>query len=142
PKIAITWSRLPAFTASVSASTASSGEANVRAAAGAPAASGITAMTAAPTIPAIPATIATTVRRDDVRRCMTAILTASQRRGPPPPPPPRERELLRLCVPRLLAARSDFPLEYPENASDFVPLRSAVDERCAAGSPLLWPRDS
>jgi hypothetical protein len=30
-------------------------------------------------------------------------------------------------LPRELAARSDFPLEYPENASDRVPLRSAVD---------------
>ena len=34
------------------------------------------------------------------------------------------RELLRLPWPRWLAARSDFPLEYPENASERVPLRS------------------
>jgi hypothetical protein len=27
-------------------------------------------------------------------------------------------------LPRWLAARSDLPLEYPEKASDFVPLRS------------------
>jgi len=27
----------------------------------------------------------------------------------------------------VLAARSDLPLEYPENASDVVPLRVAVD---------------
>jgi hypothetical protein len=48
----------------------------------------------------------------------------SHRRRPPPPPP---RELLRLWAPRELAARSDFPLEYPENASDLVPLRVAAD---------------
>jgi len=37
-----------------------------------------------------------------------------------------ERALLRLLFPRELAARSDFPLEYPEKASDLVPLRSWV----------------
>jgi hypothetical protein len=53
--------------------------------------------------------------------------------------PPLRELLLRLREPRELAARSDFPLEYPENASDFVPLRSAADvERL----PLLYPRAS
>jgi len=60
----------------------------------------------------------------------------AQRRRPPPPP--RDRELLRLCVPRELAARSERPLEYPEKASDLVPLRS-VGVRAV---PLVVPRAS
>ena len=32
-------------------------------------------------------------------------------------------------LPRELAARSERPLEYPENASDFVPLRSVAAVR-------------
>jgi hypothetical protein len=46
-----------------------------------------------------------------------------------PPPPPLDRELLRLVFPRELAARSERPLEYPENASDLVPLRSVAAVR-------------
>jgi hypothetical protein len=38
-------------------------------------------------------------------------------------PPP---ELLRLRWPRELADRVELPLEYPENASDRVPLRSPL----------------
>jgi hypothetical protein len=57
-------------------------------------------------------------------------LSPAQRRRPPPPPP------LRLRVPRELAARVELPLEYPENASDFVPLRSA-----AVAVLVLRPRD-
>jgi hypothetical protein len=55
--------------------------------------------------------------------------------------PPLRELLLRLREPRELAARSDFPLEYPENASDFVPLRSAADV-VRLPLPLLCPRDS
>jgi hypothetical protein len=53
-----------------------------------------------------------------------------QRRRPPPPP------LLLLRVPRELAARVELPLEYPENASDPVPLRWAEVEVL-----VLRPRD-
>jgi len=56
-----------------------------------------------------------------------SLLFTRQRRRPPPPL--LDRELLRLLLPRELAARSDFPLEYPENASDFVPLRSVAAVR-------------
>jgi len=55
-----------------------------------------------------------------------------------PPPPPLDRELLRLCVPRELAARSERPLEYPEKASDLVPLRSVG----VRDVPLVVPRAS
>ena len=61
----------------------------------------------------------------------------SHRRREPPPP----RELLRLRLPRWLAARSDLPLEYPENASDLVPLRSPLVRWVWLLSPL-YPRDS
>ena len=50
-------------------------------------------------------------------------------------PPPRALPLLR--CPRELAARSDRPLEYPEKASERVPLRSPL-----ARSPWPLPRDS
>jgi hypothetical protein len=40
--------------------------------------------------------------------------------------PPLLRELLRLCCPRELAACVDFLLEYPEKASELVPLRGLV----------------
>jgi len=57
-------------------------------------------------------------------------LSRYQRRRPPPPPPDRLR------VPRELAARVELPLEYPENASDFVPLRSV-----AVAVLVVRPRD-
>src|SRR4029077_1808562 len=125
------------LTASISARTAASGEAKVRWVCGAPAATD----TAAPmTTHASPAAKPPITRRIETACSMGAVLTTSRlyRRRPPPPP---ERELPRLSRPRELAARSDFPLEYPENASDFVPLRSAVDARCPLVSPLC-PRDS
>jgi len=64
---------------------------------------------------------------------------ADYRRRPPPPPD-------RLRLPRELAARSDLPLEYPEKASDFVPLRSADICRPSVrvvprASALALPRD-
>src|SRR3954466_7309553 len=52
--------------------------------------------------------------------------------------PPELRELLlRLRCPRSLAFPADLPLEYPEKASERVPLRSVL-----ARSPPLYPRDS
>src|SRR5262249_2558285 len=54
------------------------------------------------------------------------------------PPPPDRPPALRLRLPRELAARSRLPLEYPEKASDRVPLRSTLPWRSA----LLRPRDS
>lgn len=63
-------------------------------------------------------------------RCnVLCILTrrACQRRRPPPL---LRRPLLDLLLcPRVLAARSDRPLEYPENASDRVPLCCGVADR-------------
>src|SRR5262249_44937909 len=44
------------------------------------------------------------------------------RRLPPPP-----RELLRLLCPRWLDDRCDFPLEYPENASELLLLRCEAE---------------
>src|SRR6186713_2174376 len=64
------------------------------------------------------------------------------RRRLPPPPPPLLRALLRLDWPRLLAARCDEPLEYPENASErpLVSARGWLTDGLPPPSP--YPRDS
>src|SRR5438067_332220 len=128
-KIATTSPRSPDSTAAASARTAASADANVRCAGGASAADETTTALAATTV----AASARTARMTYVSRCMIPCLIepgSTQRRRRPPPP---ERELLRLWFPRELAARSERPLEYPENASDRVPLRSPA----ALALPLL-----
>jgi hypothetical protein len=58
---------------------------------------------------------------DDAVNMTVILCRVDQRRRLPPP-----RELLLLRCPRSLAARVDLPLEYPENASERVPLLSVA----------------
>src|SRR5687768_2176752 len=113
PKIATTSSSLPPFTACISAFAPSSADANTR---------------CWGPVAVLQAASAPTSAHGSKRFLMTPFFASAgsrrlptgqlhRRRLPPPP-----RELLRLRCPRELAARSDFPLEYPENASDLVPL--------------------
>src|SRR5262245_61023295 len=125
-------SRRPALTVSTSACTASSGVANVR-----------WPWPAVAPVPERPHT--TTPRANAIAVAVFAMLSArfkNYRRLPPPPlppPPPLEDDEPRLLCPRELAARVDCPLEYPENASERVPLLS-----CVAARPPDWlcPRAS